>query len=280
MATTTTTTTPGAYDWIAQLLTGGANLATAHGDMTAAHQASNMADPWAPNRGRYADMLNQFMGTNAVNPAASTARSAGAYDQLQNLLANPQSLTSMPGYQYGLNQSLEAVNRGAGASGMLNSGNRLTALQDRGEGYARDWQKQMFQELLGNVGAANATDALGLNAQQQGFGQLAGLAGVNAGSPGLAAQMLLGGRQNQANSIGAGVGGIANGLGGGLQAIQRLLGGGGSSLLDFSGNSGAGVDANFLENLFPGGSSGDIFAGLNLDPGADWGALFGGFGGP
>ncbi len=89
--------------------------------------------------------------------------------------------------------------------------------------------------------------------------------------------MFLGGRQQQANALGAGIGGITNGIGGALPLIQRLLGGGG---MDLSGGAGAGVDANFLENLFPGGSSGDIFAGLNLDPGADWGALFGGLGGP
>jgi hypothetical protein len=277
----------GEYDWIGQLLGGVGNLATSGLDMRDASRASGLADPWAGNRPQYQTALNQYMGANTVNPAASTARSSDAYSQLQGLLANPQSLTKMPGYQFGLNQAMEAVNRGAGASGMLNSGNRLAALQDRGEGYARDWQKQMYNELLGNVGAATSVDQLGLGAQQQGYGQLANLAGVNAGSPQAAAAALLGGRQNQSNSIGAGIGGIANSIGGWLPAIQQALGLGGGGSIDLTqGGGNIGATDDWIKQVFgidsgQGLDYGNIGAGDIGDfsgwmGGSDFSDLFGG----
>ncbi len=273
--TTTTSgvaTKPGEFDWIAQLISGAGNLATASGDLTTANRAAGMADPWGPNRGQYADLLNQYMQSNQVNPAASTARSSNAYDMLQGLLANPESLTKMPGYQYGLNQAMEGVNRGAGASGLLNSGNRLMALQDRGEGYARDWQKQMYQELLGNVGAANNTDALGLNAQGQGFNQLGRLSGLDQSNPGLAAQMFLHGRENQTGSIGAGIGGIANGIGGALPLIQRWLSGGvnnnGSiNWGDFTGQGNQGGFPGGFEDMWN-PDAGNVLG--DISSGGDW----------
>jgi hypothetical protein len=215
---------------IAQLITGIANLGTANSDLGYGRQAAGMADPWSSNRGNYQNLLNAFMGSNAVNPATATAGTQNAISMLGNLLSNPASLVNMPGYQFGLNQALESVNRGAGASGMLNSGNRLAALQDRGNQYAQGWQNQIYNQLLGNVNANVAADQLGLGAQQQGYNELANLAGVNAGSPTAAAQALLNGVQGRNQALGSGLGGIA--LGGSslmntvLPALQRMLGGG------------------------------------------------------
>lgn len=265
------------YSWLIPLLTGGANLATARGDMNDATRAAGVADPWGSQRGQYQTQLNQYMGANAVNPAASTARTSGAWDQLQGLLQNPGSITSMPGYQYGLNQAMEGVNRGAAGNGMLNSGNRLMALQNRGEGYARDWYNQTVNDDFKNLTGGIAADQLGLGAQSQGFNQLAGLAGVNAGSPTAAAAALLQGRQNQSGAIGAGIGGIANGLfgtsgsgGSALQMIQRLISGG-NDLTGGGGNTGA-TDDWILQQLFPNGQGGgDIFG-----TGGDWGSIFDG----
>ena len=185
MATTTPAAPAGPYDWIAQLLTGGASLATASGDMSAANAAANRADPWGPNRAQYGTALNAFMA-DPNNSAMNAGNGAGiqtALGRMNNLLDNPSSLTSMPGYQFGLDQSLEAVNRGAGASGLANSGNRLTALQDRGNAYAQGWDQQIWNQLLGNTNANIGAGQEGLQAQGQGFNQLSNLAGVNAGSP-------------------------------------------------------------------------------------------------
>lgn len=217
------------WSWLAPLLTGVGSIATSGLDMNTARQAAGMADPFSGERGQYMTGLREYMGANPVNPSQVTAGSNNALSMLTNLLQNPGSLTSMPGYQFGLNQALEGVNRGAGASGLLNSGNRLAALEDRGNSYAQGWQNQIFNQLLGNVNANNSVAQLGLGAQQQGYGQLAHLAGADTGNPAAAGQLLLGGRQAQANSIGSGIGGIASGIGGALGALSRIpgLGGGG-----------------------------------------------------
>ncbi len=218
------------WSWLSPLLGGVGSLATSGLRMNDAGRAAGMADPFSGERPAYQGQLRDYMGTNSVNPQQVTAGSQNSLGMLMNLLQNPGSLTSMPGYQFGLNQALEGVNRGAGASGLLNSGNRLAALQDRGQSYAQGWQQQMYNELLGNVQANNSVANLGLNAQGQGFNELANLSGVNAGSPTAAAQALLNGRSNQLGSIGSGIGGIANGLaGGGISALQRMMNTGGST---------------------------------------------------
>lgn len=208
------------------LMTGAGNLATSRLDMADAERAAGMADPWAPNRGQYQDFLNTFMHDPTNGPMQATVGTTGALGELNRLRQDPSSITSMPGYQYGLNQSLEAVNRAAGASGMLGSGNRLAALQDRGEGYARQWYNDTYNQLLQNINANIGAGNQFLNAQGQQYGQLANLAGVNAGSPVAAANALVQGRQQQANSIGAGLSGVGAGLAGLLPYIQGMLGGG------------------------------------------------------
>src|SRR4051812_43868084 len=112
------------WSWLAPLITGAGSLATSGLDMNTARQAAGMADPFSGERGRYMGDLSRYMTDNPVNPSQVTAGSNNALSMLANLMQNPGSLTSMPGYQFGLNQALEGVNRGAGASGMLNSGSR------------------------------------------------------------------------------------------------------------------------------------------------------------
>jgi hypothetical protein len=260
--------TPMDLSWLAPLLTGAGNLATASGDMTAARQAGNIADPWGSNRAQYQTGLNTFMGDQANNPMNAMTGTNRSLGQLNQLISDPSSLTTMPGYQWGMNQALEGVNRGAGASGLLNSGNRLTALQDRAEGYAQSWQNQIYNQLLGNVNANVAGGNQFLNAQGQGFGQLANLAGVNAGSPVANAQLMMQGRTNQANSIGAGIGGIANGAVGGLSAIQRLIGSPGS------GTSGVGLNGEQFGTGGDWGSLGGSSGGAQFGTGGDWGSDF------
>ncbi len=244
------------WSWLSPLLGGVGSLATSGLRMNDAGRAAGMADPFSGERPAYQGQLRDYMGANSVNPGQVTAGSQNALGMLMNLLQNPQSLTTMPGYQFGLNQALEGVNRGAGASGLLNSGNRLAALQDRGQSYAQGWQQQMYNELLGNVQANNSVANLGLNAQGQGYQELAGLSGVNAGNPAVAGQMLLGGRTNQAQSIGAGIGGIANGLGsGGISALQRMMNGGGAMSPIQTGGL----------NTAPFNPASDVTGGFNLD---------------
>ena len=128
-----------------------------------ASAAANAADPFASQRGQY-------------------------QQQLSNLINNPSSITSTPGYQFGLQQSQNAVEGSAAANGMVNSGNVLSALSTNAQGYAATQLNN--QELL-----------------------LAQLSGANVGSPGTAGQILQG--QNQANQQAAGT--LGNAIGGAVQ---------------------------------------------------------------
>lgn len=67
--------------------------------------------------------------------------------QLNQLLANPSSVTQTPGYQFALGQGNEAINRSAAAKGMLNSGNVLAELAKYGQGMA----SQGYQQQLNNL---------------------------------------------------------------------------------------------------------------------------------
>lgn len=117
-----------------------------------AQAAASSADPFASQRGQYQTMLSK-------------------------LINDPSSITSTPGYQFGLQQSQNAVEGSAAANGMVNSGNVLSALSTNAQGYAATQLNN--QELL-----------------------LAQLSGANVGSPGTAGQILQ--NQNQQNQQAAG----------------------------------------------------------------------------
>jgi len=126
---------------------------------SSAQSAANAADPFASQRGQYQQQLSQLM-------------------------SNPSSITSTPGYQFGLQQSQNAVEGSAAANGMVNSGNVLSALSTNAQGYASTQLNN--QELL-----------------------LAQLSGANVGSPGTAGQILQ--NQNQSNQQAAGT--LGNSIG-------------------------------------------------------------------
>lgn len=80
---------------------------------------------------------------------ASGSDFSGYQNQLNNLLANPSSVTQTPGYQFALQQGNEAINRSAAAKGMLNSGNVLAELAKYGQGMASQGYQQQLNNLQG-----------------------------------------------------------------------------------------------------------------------------------
>ena len=144
---------------IAGSVAGAAVSSSMSGGSSGASGAAAAADPFASQRGQYQDMLSK-------------------------LINNPSSITSDPGYQFGLTQSQNAVEGSAAANGMVNSGNVLNALSTNAQGYAS--QQLTNKELL-----------------------LAQLSGANVGSPGTAGQILQG--QNTLNQQAAGTVGNAVG---------------------------------------------------------------------
>lgn len=115
---------------------------------------------------------------------------------LQNLISNPSSITSTPGYQFQLGQGEDAVAREMGASGMLGSGNEAIALTQYGQNFASSaltQQEQLLASLSGLQTTSANSNLLGTssNAGAQAFNQegqlLASLAySQNAGGYGSA----------------------------------------------------------------------------------------------
>ena len=70
-----------------------------------------------------------------------------ASNKLNELLQNPSSVESTPGYQFAYNQGLEAVNRTAAAKGQLGSGNRLYDLTKFGQGLASQTYNNTVSQL-------------------------------------------------------------------------------------------------------------------------------------
>ena len=108
-----------------------ANKATAK----AAEKAVQMADPFGPYRGAFAN-------------------------QLMALAQNPGSIVNTPGYQFRLNSGLDAVNRQASTRGLLRSGNRLVDLMNYGQNFAsQEYDREMnrLAQLAGaNVGSPSS----------------------------------------------------------------------------------------------------------------------------
>lgn len=129
--------------------------------------AASAADPFASQRGQYQQQLQAMM-----QPGSSFS---------------PQD----PSYAFRLKTGMDTVNAGAASSGMLNSGNRLLALENYGQGAAS-------QEYANQ------------------FSRLSQLAGANVGSPAAAGQIINGansGQQAGASAIGNAVGTAITGWG-------------------------------------------------------------------
>ena len=92
-------------------------------------------------------------GSSAAQAADPFAGERGAYQQdLRSLMTGSFKPTD-PSYQWRFDQGMEGVNRGAAASGLLRSGNRLAALQDYGQGQASGEYANQFQRLSQLAGA-------------------------------------------------------------------------------------------------------------------------------
>lgn len=119
-----------------------------------AQQAMGMMNPFAPHRAGYAKRLNQ-------------------------LYADPSSITETPGYKFQLDQGMQALNRTSAAKGGRLSGGALVEAQKFGQGLASQMRQQEIQNLsmlsgagFGPAGGQYAVDAATAmpNAYQEGFG--------------------------------------------------------------------------------------------------------------
>lgn len=124
--------------------------------------------------GAYQDATNQANGlaqqqldyTKQLNAPLVGLRDS-VLPKINALLSNPSSITSDPGYAFGLKQGADQLNNRAAASGSYYSGGQMKAAQRYGQDYASTKLDQSLNRLtnvagLGQVGANNA---------QQGFTQ-------------------------------------------------------------------------------------------------------------
>ena len=94
-----------------------------------------------------------------------------AASQLQNLLSDPSTITSTPGYQFNLQQGLQAQQAQQAAQGSLVSGGALLQAQQFGQQYATS-NLQQQQALLAQLSGATQSPAGAAQAQQGiNFGQ-------------------------------------------------------------------------------------------------------------
>lgn len=105
-------------------------------------QLTNIADPWASQRGQYQTALSK-------------------------LISDPSSFTSSPIFQASTQAGIDAVNRQAASRGLLKSGNRLTALMDYGQQKAPEQFFKMADLLTTLGGARNQNPGGGLTAAAQ-----------------------------------------------------------------------------------------------------------------
>src|SRR6185369_7078168 len=96
--------------------------------------------------------------TAAANALWAPYRDTGlnALGRINGLMSNPSSITSDPGYQFGLNQGTQGIDRSAASKGGLYSGATLKALDRYGQDYAGTKLNDAYARY-GNVAQLGAT---------------------------------------------------------------------------------------------------------------------------
>jgi len=138
-------------------------------------------------------LLGGLMGGGGGGSTQQQAQAAspftGQYQQYQpmlaNLVNNPSSVTSTPGYQFNLGQGEAAVNQGMAGMGLLGSGNQAAGLAKYGQDYATNQYQTQLQNLSSlsgvNYGSGAAAAGIMSGANQAG-GVLGGQIGTGIGN--------------------------------------------------------------------------------------------------
>ena len=185
---------------VAGAATGGAAATTAGGAASSGLSLSQIAQGAQIGSAGMgiASGLNSVFGTGAgsASNATNTANPLAPYQQgwaaqLNALIQNPSSVTNSPGYQFGMDQGRQQLQRGMAKTGQTQSGNEQIALQQYGQQYAGQQYQQQFANLS-NAATGNAV-------QGQQAGAAAGQLGWNAVGQGVGAlNTIYQGTQNQA----------------------------------------------------------------------------------
>lgn len=121
-------------------------------------QAGAAYQPLSDLAGKYSGGTGLYLDSLGVNGPQGNARATGAFQ-------------AGPGYQYGVDQSLDGINRHAAAAGIAAGGNTLAALSDRAGNMANqeygNWQSKLgglvSPELAATSGAASGIAGVDTN---------------------------------------------------------------------------------------------------------------------
>lgn len=177
---------------------------------------SSLGDKWGAGTNLYLDALG-------VNGAQGAQNAQNAF-------------TTGPGYQWMMDQALDAVNRTAGARGMLRSGNTMADTVNRASGLAG----QEWNTWLTNLARGIAPETAAAGGQADLSKSLAGLYQNDAGRRVDLLSNVTGGIANQNNmSAQADMAGSGNLMNFGLNLLKLGTGAGGYG--GFGGGSGGGA---------------------------------------
>ena len=130
-------------------------------------------------------IVDSLFGGGGSQPSGNTAGGAyydpyanerkGFFNQMQNLMRDPSSISKMPGYKWGMQQGDEQINRTAAATGQRFGGAHDIALSQYGQGYAKSWYDDSVNRLAGfagiNQGPMDVTGQNKLNMAQDQYNQ-------------------------------------------------------------------------------------------------------------
>jgi hypothetical protein len=149
---------------------GGTTTTTTSGDSSGGHWETKNNGFGLPNR--------------VWVPNSRGAGNQGAYVPGTPGMSIGDYIKQTPGYQFGMTQGQEAVERSFAASGFGNSGNQSIALQNYGNQYAQTQYQQLIQNLMAPSGAGQG-GIVTPPQQQSSFGAQALGAYAGAGFPGV-----------------------------------------------------------------------------------------------
>lgn len=246
------------------------------------------ADPFADQRFAYQNQLQALMagggtqgnagaqgGMNAISAGGPNLGSQQALSKMNSMLNGTGFTPSDPSYQFRLQQGTENLNRGAAKSGLLDSGNRLAALQEYGQQSASQEYGAQFARAQANVGANAQAEqqqfqqlqAVDTNTQNQfanNYSRLAQLSGANTGSPSGASQAMVG-QQAGAAATASQWGNLA--VKGGQALWGMATDGGGGTWGGSTRDAVVGSGQNSLDNYTPGATTSP---GAGVDLSFNW----------
>lgn len=110
------------------------------------------------------DLIEAGQNADAFQPYR-----AGYAKMLADLMRDPSSVTSLPGYEFGLLESEKALTRNLASQGLTGSGTAAKAIPYNASDYAGKYYQQQIQTLAGLAGANMNNVGTGLAAQSAGM---------------------------------------------------------------------------------------------------------------